>query len=231
LTATYPDFCETIVTDSGVYAPQHDSQLLVDALMQSGVAAGSHVLDLCTGSGVVAVAAAQLGAASVTAFDVCPRAVRCSRANAAAVGVDVNVRRGSLTSALACGPFDVVVSNPPYVPVGPETSDELIPAAAGPARAWDAGADGRLVLDPLCQAAPELLAAAGVMLLVQSEFADVDQSLTTLRSSGLVAGVVAWQRVPFGPVMSARAAWLERTGRLRPGHREEELVVIRAEKP
>ncbi|MFZ0835433.1 MAG: methyltransferase, partial [Mycobacterium sp.] len=188
------------------------------------------VLDLCTGSGVLAIAAAQSGAAAVTAFDICPRAVQCSQANAGAAGVDVDARVGSLPDALNCGPFDVVVSNPPYVPVSPDSCDESIPAVVGPACAWDAGDDGRLILDPLCAAAPDLLADDGSLLLVHSEFAGVEESLSALRSGGLAVEVVMWQWIPFGPVMSARAGWLETTGRLRAGRREELLVVIRADK-
>lgn len=230
MTITLPDPCETVVTDVGVYAPQHDSRLLVDTLQRTSIAEGRRVLDLCIGSGVLAVAAAQSGAAEVTAFDICPRAVQCSRANASAAAVDVEARVGSLSDALACGPFDVVVSNPPYVPVRPDSDAESIPAVVGPAWAWDAGDDGRLLLDPLCAAAPLLLANGGTLLLVQSELAGVQESLTALRSGSLDVDVVMWQWVPFGPVLSARAEWLEATGRLRRGRREELLVVIRADK-
>jgi release factor glutamine methyltransferase len=230
LTIAYPDPFQIVVTDPGVYAPQHDSKLLIDALQKTNVAPGRHVLDLCTGSGVVAVAAARLGALSVTAFDICPRAVRCSRANAESAGVQVNVRIGSLADARACGPFDVIVSNPPYVPTGPDADSELIPVEAGPARAWNAGDDGRMVLDPLCAAAPDLLVDGGTMLIVQSEFSGVEESLGALRAGGLDADILMWQWVPFGPVLTARAEWLERMGRLRVGRREEELVVIRADK-
>jgi release factor glutamine methyltransferase len=45
----------------------------------------------------------------------------------------------------------------------------------------------------------------------------------------LKASVFGRQRVPFGPVLMARAQWLERTGRLKRGARMEELVVIRAD--
>lgn len=230
MTITFPDPCETIVNDVGVYAPQHDSRLLVDTLQRTAIAEGRRVLDLCTGSGVLAVAAAQSGAAEVTAFDICPRAVQCSRANASSAGVDVDVRVGSLSDALGCWPFDVVVSNPPYVPVTPDSEAESIPAVVGPVWAWDAGDDGRLVLDPLCAAAPKLLTDGGTMLLVQSEFAGVEESLTALRSGGLDVDIVQWQWIPFGPVLSARAKWLEASGRLRAGRREELLVVIRADK-
>jgi release factor glutamine methyltransferase len=55
--------------------------------------------------------------------------------------------------------------------------------------------------------------------------------VAALASAGLDAEVVAYQWIPFGPVLTSRAAWLEETGRLEPGRREEELLVIRADKP
>lgn len=217
-----------------VYQPQYDSRLLVDTMQRTGIVLGRRVLDLCTGSGFVAIAAAEMGCASVTALDICPHAVRFSRENALGAGVEVDVRQGSWTRAFDFAPFEVVVSNPPYVPTPPinETGDtDVISAAAGPSWAWNAGPDGRLVLDPLCESATKLLCRGGSLLLVQSAFADVQRSLESLRSTGLDAKVVASQWIPFGPVLSARARWLEQTGRLCHGCRKEELVVIRAEKP
>ncbi len=218
-----------MLTPVGVYAPQQDSHLLVEAMETTGLAERHRVLDLCTGSGVVAITAAELGADSVTAFDICPRAVRCSRDNARAAGVDVEVRHGPWTGALACEPFDLVVSNPPYVP-SPRRGG-AIPAAGGPEWSWNGGVDGRIILDPLCRAAPQLLRSGGSLLLVQSVLADVGRSLKVLRDSGLRADIAASRWIPFGPVLSARAGWLERTGRMPRGCREEQLVVIRADKP
>ncbi len=213
-----------------VYRPQCDSRLLVAAMKRTGLIPGRRVLDLCTGSGFVAIAAAGMGCASVTAFDICPHAVRCSRGNAAGAGVVVDVREGSWTRALDLAPFDVVVTNPPYVPTPPRAGPEAIPAAAGPSWAWNGGADGRSILDPLCRAAPELLGERGSMLMVQSGFADAGRSLDILRSAGMYAEIVASERIPFGRVLAARAAWLEGAGRIPRGCREEELVVIRADK-
>jgi release factor glutamine methyltransferase len=229
LTTTY-QVADAALPAVSVYQPQYDSRLLVDTMKWTGIVAGKRVLDLCTGSGFVAIAAAEMGCASVTAFDICPHAVRCSRDNAVDAGVDVDVREGSWTGAFDCAPFDVVVSNPPYVPTPPIDDTDLIAPGAGPSRSFNAGPDGRLVLDPLCESATNLLCHGGSLLLVQSAFAGVQQSLDCLRSTGLDARVVASQWVPFGPVLSARARWLENTGRLRRGCREEELVVIRAEK-
>lgn len=218
-----------MLTHTGVYAPQQDSHLLIDTMESSGLARRSRVLDLCTGSGVVAIAAAELGADSVTAYDICPRAVRCSRDNARAAGVEVDIRHGPWTGALACEPFDLVVSNPPYVP-SPRHSGQ-IPAAGGPEWSWNGGIDGRVILDPLCRAATTLLRSGGSVLLVQSALADAGRSLKVLRESGMDAKVVASQWIPFGPVLSSRADWLERTGRMPRGCRDEQLVVIRADKP
>ncbi|BCI81833.1 hypothetical protein MTY66_34580 [Mycolicibacterium sp. TY66] len=52
-----------------------------------------------------------------------------------------------------------------------------------------------------------------------------------MRDGGLQADVVARRTIAFGPVMTARARWLEDTGRLDPGRRTEELAVIKAVKP
>ena len=172
-----------VTAQIGVYPPQHDSSLLISEMRRRVDLSGRSVLDLCTGSGVVAVAAALHGAVRVTAFDICPDAVRCAVSNAAAAGV-----------------------------------------AVGPAWAWDAGPDGRLVLDPLCASAPELLKSGGTLLLVQSELAHPRQSLRQLSRCGLRAYIVAAQRIPFGPVLTARARRLEATGAIRAGQRVEQLM-------
>lgn len=221
----------SFAVEPGVYAPQQDSRLLCEALVRTGLADRRRTVDLCTGSGVLAIEAARRGASSVTALDICPRAVRCARANALAAGVRVHVHRGSWVRAMEFGPFEVVVCNPPYVPHDAVDDSAAIPAHAGPSWAWNGGHDGRLVLDPLCATAPALLERRGTMLLVHSEFAGVEVSLRVLRDGGLDAGIIARKRIPFGPVLSARARWLERTGRLPDGRRTEELVVIRADKP
>jgi release factor glutamine methyltransferase len=216
-----------ITAPADVYAPQEDSLLLIQAIADAGLAPGARVADLCTGSGVVALAAAAQGAARVSAFDICPRAVATARANASAAGADVAVHRGSWARAVEFGPYDLVVSNPPYVPVGADDSFYV----PGPTQAWDAGADGRMVLDPLCAAAPMLLAEGGSMLLVHSECSNVGKTVSALQDQGMTAEVVAEQTIPFGPVMTARAPWLMDTGLLPRGCRMERIVVVRADAP
>ena len=78
---------------------------------------------------------------------------------------------------------------------------------------------------------PTCWRTAAVSCSLQSEFADPRRTLAALSGAGLDAEVVAWQWIPFGPVLTSRAEWLEETDRLDPGRREEELLVIRADKP
>ena len=230
LTILFPDVRDSVAATTGVYAPQHDSRLLIEALTVAVDVAGRRVLDVCTGSGVVAIAAAQLGAHSVTAVDISPHAVRCAQANAERAGVTVAARLGDVKGLAHTAPYDIVVSNPPYVPASPDAYLEDIPHDVGPSTAWDAGPDGRMVLDPLCDAAPVLLADGGTMLIVHSALAGAERTLRRLCRGGLRAEIVMTQLIPFGPVLNARAHWMERIGMIPVGRREEELVVIRAVK-
>ncbi|MEU4658249.1 methyltransferase, partial [Streptomyces sp. NPDC023723] len=101
----------------------------------------------------------------------------------------------------------------------------------GAARAWDAGHDGRLLLDRICRQAPARLRPGGVLLLVQSAFSDPEGTVGHLRAAGLKAAVTRRRRIAFGPVVRGREAWLRRRGLLSPTDNEEELVVVRAELP
>ena len=74
---------------------------------------GSRVLDLGSGSGAAGIAAAKRGCA-VTAIDINPSAVRCTRINALLNDVEIDVRQGDLFGTLGTERFDVVLFNPPY---------------------------------------------------------------------------------------------------------------------
>ncbi|TSD99587.1 methyltransferase [Skermania sp. ID1734] len=207
-----------------MYRPQEDTRLLAAALAEASMPAGARVLDLCTGTGALALCAARLGAESVAAVDISRRACGCARLNARVHRLPVDAHRGGLEKALDLAPFDVVVSNPPYVPCGRATEGMR-------SRRWDAGPDGRFFMDPLCERGAELLRPGGFMLIVQSEFTGEDQTLRQLRAGGLKAAVVARSRIPFGPVLRRRASYLCDQGLCQSDCTSEELVVIRADKP
>ncbi|GAA1322307.1 HemK2/MTQ2 family protein methyltransferase [Pseudonocardia xinjiangensis] len=207
----------------GVYRAESDSQMLIDIMRRGRFAAGRDVLDIGTGSGALAVAAARSGAASVTAVDLSLRSVVATWLNSRLHGAPVTVHRGDLFTPVAGRRFGLVVANPPYVPA----PTEALPRHRK-ARCWDAGPDGRALLDRICAGVSDVLAPDGDVLLVHSAVCDTALTLDALTRVGLTAQVLDRATVPFGPVMRGRAALLESRGLIRPGQRFEELVVVGA---
>jgi release factor glutamine methyltransferase len=202
----------------GVFQPISDSWLLADWLRRE-TPRGKAVLDLCTGSGLLAVTAALHGASEVVAVDVSARSLLSVRLNAALNRVRVSPRRGDLFDAVGERRFDVIVSNPPYVP-GPQA--EL--PRRGLSRAWEAGPDGRAFIDRICAGVHEHLHPGGIVLLVQSTICGEHQTVEALQRAGLRAGVVERRPGELGPLMRERVGWLRRRGLLS-GAREEVIVV------
>jgi release factor glutamine methyltransferase len=124
--------------------------------------------------------------------------------------VRVTPRRGDLFSPVAGERFDLVVSNPPYLP-----SSDL--PRRGAARAWEGGADGRALLDRICADVGRHLRPGGTVLLVHSSVNDVSRTLDDLEHSGLRADVIVRQRGPTGPLLRAT----------RPDLEQEEIYVVR----
>jgi release factor glutamine methyltransferase len=207
----------------GVYPPQGDTRLLMRALEQEGVRPGADVLDLGTGSGALALRAAQLGG-RVTAVDIARRAVATARVNALLHHRRITVRRSDLLSAVGKRCYDLVLCNPPYVP----TPGTKVPAR-GAARAWDAGPDGRAVVDRVCDDTPATLRPGGILLMVHSKLCDPDATVRRLSRGGLEASISARAHIPLGPVLRSRMTWLREKKLMSAGDGYEELVVIRAE--
>ena len=205
----------------GVFRPISDSWMLVEAVQAEPALQRRATLDLCTGSGIVAVAAARAGA-KAAAVDVSKRALASAWLNARRNGCRVDVRRGHLFDAVGSELFDLITANPPYVPSpdGPEH-------ARGAARAWEAGADGRALLDEICDRAWRHLRPGGALLVVHSSLIGDDRTLDRLRESGLEPTIIDRRRGPLGPLMEAQ----QRTGLVRADARHEDLVCIRAVRP
>jgi release factor glutamine methyltransferase len=210
-----------LVTLPGVFRPPSDSWLVVETVREHDLARGRSVLDVFTGSGVLAVAAALAGAREVTAIDVSRRAVLTTRLNARLNGVRVQALRGDVLAPVAGRRFDLILANPPYVP---GESEEL--PARGVARAWEAGRDGRALLDRFCPSVAGHLTPGGRVLIVQSSLSGEEETLAALAANGLEAEVQVRRRGGLGPIVSARARELESRGLLAPGERSEDLLVI-----
>ncbi len=211
----------------GCYPVQADTWLLATAMVELDLVRERDVLDLCTGTGALAVVARTEGAATVTAVDISVRSTLNATLNLRGRGMAAEVVRGDLYSALSPSrTFDLIVSNPPYVPSVPGPLPRHTVA-----RCWDAGPGGRVLLDPICDQAFDRLRPGGSLLLVQSEVSGERESLRRLTNAGLDADVVRRSEVPFGPVMRSKAAAMRSAGLLRTGQDVEEIMVIRAVRP
>lgn len=205
----------------GTYRAQDDTALLIEVLRRTGWARDRHVLDLCTGPGTVAIAAARAGAASVTAVELSRRSAAAAWVNRVLNRAPVTVRRGDLFDPVAGSRFDLITANPPYVP----SRSARLPRHRA-ARSWDAGVDGRAVLDRLCAGATRYLRPGGRVLVVHSEVCDPERTLDQLAAHGMRGEVLAEARIPFGAVMRERAAMLRNRGLTEHGVDVERIVVI-----
>lgn len=211
----------TVTAPTGVYWPSVDSALLCRRMvnhMQTHPKGVTSVIELCAGSGIASVYAALAGA-RVTAVDDTRESVEAVAVNAASNDVTVDVVRSDVRALPRLDPADLVVANPPYVPA---------PAHMPDGHAWNAGPNGRSVVDSIIGVLPELVRPAGAALLVQSDVCGVTPTLSGLADRGFDAAVTDEVVVDFGPVMHERALWLESQGFIDPGERTERVVVIRA---
>ena len=134
------------------------------------------VLDLCTGSGCIAVACAlALPAATVVAADVSRDALDVAAVNVEryAVGARVRLVQSDLFDALGEERFDLIVSNPPYVPAG-DVAELPVEYAYEPALALAAGAEGLDFAARILEEASAHLTDRGVLIV---EVGDREQAL------------------------------------------------------
>lgn len=146
----------------GVFVPRPETELLVDAVLPH-LRPGAHVVDLCAGSGALALAVAdEVPGVRVTAVERSPAALAWLARNAR--GTDVRVVAGDIADpdllADLAGRVDAVLSNPPYVPDTVPVDAEV---RADPAEAVFAGADGLDLVPTVIARAAELLRAGGVV--------------------------------------------------------------------
>jgi len=154
----------------GVLIPRPETEHLVEAVMEAlpDRKAPWRFCDIGTGSGCLAVTlACEYPNARVVATDVSAEALAVAEGNARRFDVASRLafRRGDLFAALdADGPFDVIVSNPPYV--GRREMDTLAPELGWePASALTDGADGLSLLRRLVRDAPDWLRPGGLLVV------------------------------------------------------------------
>lgn len=123
-----------------VLVPRQDTETLVEYVLP--FVKGRHILDMCTGSGCIAISLAKLGSPALcTASDCSAKALKIARLNAKLNNADINFVQGDMFSNIT-GSYGVIVSNPPYIRTG--VIDTLMPEVRDyePRMALDGGKDG-----------------------------------------------------------------------------------------
>jgi len=154
---------------TGVLVPRPETELVVEEVLARVTTAtaigpaGLRIADVGTGSGCLAVSLAhQIPAARVVAIDLAPAALDVARRNASRHGVSSRTRfvHGDLFAG-EDGPFDLIVSNPPYVPAGDLAGLQPEVQQFEPQGALTSGADGLDLIRRLVPAAANRLAPGG----------------------------------------------------------------------
>jgi release factor glutamine methyltransferase len=155
--------------DKRVLVPRPDTETLVDVALARTEACSMSMraLDLCTGSGCVAITLAkQRPTARVHATDLSPDALAVAAENAQRLGAyNLSLSRGDLFEAIPSGlaPFDVVTANPPYIATAEIASLARDIKEHEPRLALDGGADGLSLVRRIVAGAPEVLTPGGVL--------------------------------------------------------------------
>ncbi len=146
-----------------VLCPRPETELLVDWGINH-IAQGANVLELGTGSGAIALALAKARPdLRLTATDISERALGCAKENAVSLGINISFISADWCRAVQ-GPFDAILSNPPYV-AKEEPCLGASPLAFEPRLALDGGVRGLEALREIIGQAPQCLRQGGPLAL------------------------------------------------------------------
>ena len=158
----------TIKVDERVLIPRRETEELVLQVV-NGIDKDCQILDLCTGSGAIAIAIAKelekRGVnATVTASDISDDALALAKENAIANEANVRFIKSDLFSRIRSR-FDVIVSNPPYIPTAEIAGLQREVREYEPHLALDGGEDGLDYYRRIAKDAPKCLARGGVVIM------------------------------------------------------------------
>lgn len=177
-----------------VLIPRPDTETLVEHVVQLCKHApgfeSPRILDLCTGSGIIAAALAKsIPTAQILATDICEKALAVASDNLKTFGLAerVALAQGDLFSALKSqpdlSPYHLIVSNPPYIPGGQiDTLDRNV-RDYEPRLALDGGVDGLMIVRRILKAAPDHLLPNG-RLFIEIAFDQGDLAIEAMQSVG-----------------------------------------------
>jgi len=206
ITGTAPFGPVQLRVGPGVFTPRPETEALLEWALAQSLPHDAVILDLCTGSGALAIAlASQRPQARVIAVDDDATALDYARRNAA--NTAVRLVHGDVTDAGLLpelrGGVDLVVANPPYIPVGTVLEPEV--ARHDPDHALFGGADGMAVIEPLVVRAADWLKPGG-LLAVEHDDTMADATARIMIRVGVFGDIAAHRDLGGRPrFVTARA--------------------------
>ena len=154
----------TIKVDERVLIPRPETEILVYSALPY-INSESNVLDLCTGSGAIAISVKKEKGAIVTASDVSAVALDLAKENAVLNNAEIEFVESDLFEKFVDKKFDVILSNPPYIRTDDINSLQVEVKDFEPVSALDGGADGLEFYKIICAEAYKHINAGGVLFL------------------------------------------------------------------
>ena len=186
-----------INTDNNVYVPAEDSYLLADNLL---VKEDMNVLEIGTGSGIVAMYASRLSH-NITVTDINFDACELARKNFMANNIEgVEILFGNLFEVVKNRKFDIILFNTPYLPT---ENDDVIEDNLN--YAFDGGLNGRKVIDLFLNEVKNHLNDGGIVQMIQSSLSDIEKTLNILDEQGFIAEIAASEHFFFEDIVLINA--------------------------
>lgn len=157
-----------LYVNENVLIPRFDTEVLVEEVLKiSKKDKSKRILDICTGSGAIAIALKKLGGFErVDALDISDKALEVARRNANELDLDINFLKSDMFSSLTCeNKYDIIVSNPPYIQSDVVDTLESEVKDFEPRLALDGDADGMKFYKIIAENYENYLADNGVLAL------------------------------------------------------------------
>ena len=157
-----------LYVNENVLIPRFDTEVLVEEVLAlSKKDKSKRILDMCTGSGAIAIALKKLGGFErVDALDISDKALEVARRNANELDLDINFLKSDMFSSLTCeNKYDIIVSNPPYIQSDVVDTLESEVKDFEPRLALDGDADGMKFYKIIAKNYEKYLADNGVLAL------------------------------------------------------------------
>ena len=154
----------TLDVDERVLIPRPETEELVEHALKD-INENSEVLDLCTGSGAIAIAVKKLTNAKVTAVDISDKAIELAKSNARKNNAKIEFVLSDMFDGIGERKFDVIISNPPYIRSDDIQMLDKEVKSFEPVLALDGGNDGLDYYRKIFQNASKYLKNCGVLYL------------------------------------------------------------------